>query len=197
MFTGIIREVGVIRAIDATPDGARLSIEAPQAVASLVESGSIAVDGICLTVTGVEGSRFMADVVPETLRRTRLGGLEVGGRVNLELPLRAGDFLDGHLVQGHVDGVGEVASCEEQGSQWWVVVRPGPALAPYLAEKGSVAINGVSLTVAEADVETFSVALIPTTMNLTNLNELQPGSRVNLEVDVLARYVARLREMTV
>jgi riboflavin synthase len=195
MFTGIIRQVGTIRSMDATPDGARLDIAAEGLSRALTRAGSIAVDGICLTATAISDAGFTADVVPETLRRTRLGGLEAGARVNLELPLKAGDFLDGHLVQGHVDGVGEVASVERQGTQSWVTLRPGAALAPYLAEKGSVAINGVSLTIAEATDDTFSVALIPTTLELTNLDELEPGTRVNLEVDVLARYVARLREM--
>ncbi|MEZ5066698.1 MAG: riboflavin synthase [bacterium] len=195
MFTGIIRELGTLREIVASPDGARLTVAAPQAVGSLVPGGSIAVDGTCLTVTALGSGTFSADVVPETLKRTRLEDLRVGAHVNLELPLRAGDFLDGHLVQGHVDGVGEVTAVERQGDQWWVTIRPGADLAPLLAEKGSVAVNGVSLTVAEAERETFSVALIPTTVEVTNLGELEPGSRVNLEVDVLARYVARLREM--
>ena len=196
MFTGIIREVGRVKALERTEAGARVTIEAPEAAQSLVEGGSIAVDGVCLTATSIQGGAFVADVVPETIRRPRFSEVDTNSRVNLEAPLRAGDLLDGHLVQGHVDGVGEVVEVRQEGTQTWVTVAPGEALAPFLAQKGSVAINGVSLTIADAQPTTFSVALIPTTLKWTNLNELNVGSRVNLEVDILARYVARLREMT-
>lgn len=196
MFTGIIREVGRVRAIERSEAGARVTIAAPEAATALAEGGSIAVDGVCLTATSIADGVFGADVVPETIRRTRFAEITSGSRVNLEAPLRAGDLLDGHLVQGHVDGVGEVVEVRKEGTQTWVTVAPGDELAPFLAQKGSVAVNGVSLTIADAQPATFSVALIPTTLKWTNLNELQAGSRVNLEVDILARYVARLREMT-
>ncbi len=194
MFTGIIREVGRVRSVDSTEQGARLVVEAPRSRKSLVPGGSIAVDGVCLTATELGETDFAADVVPETLRRTRLGDLAVGARVNLELPLRAGDFLDGHLVQGHVDGRGTVREVREEGTQRWITITADGGIARFLAYKGSVAMNGVSLTVAEVDGEDFSVALIPTTLAETNLDELHVGVRVNLEVDVLARYVARLEE---
>ncbi len=198
MFTGIIREVGRIRTVQplgaGESGGARILVEAPRAVGALVRGGSIAVDGVCLTAVELDGNAFAADVVPETLRRTRLGSLREGDRVNLELPLKAGDFLDGHVVQGHVDGVGTVRGVRREGNQNWVTVDAGDGLARFIAEKGSVAMNGVSLTVADVDGAEFAVALIPTTLAETNLDELRDGSRVNLEVDVLARYVARLEE---
>jgi riboflavin synthase len=191
MFTGIIRETGRVRAIEPSRGGAALTVEAPRTRPALLVGGSVAVDGVCLTVTALAATTFRADVVPETLRRTRLGALEVGEGVNLELPLKIGDPLDGHLVQGHVDGVGVVREVREEGNGRWVTVGVDAALSPFLAEKGSVAVNGVSLTIAAEGESEFSVALIPTTLELTNLNDLRKGSRVNLEVDVLARYVAR------
>ncbi len=194
MFTGIIREVGIVQRVDRIASGARITIEAPTSRPSLVPGGSIAVDGVCLTVTDLGATSFSADAIPETLDRTRLGGLRSGARVNLELPLRVGDLLDGHLVQGHVDGVGEVVRAVDRDTQREVTVRVDPGLSGYLAEKGSVAINGVSLTVTAVTDDTFSVALIPTTVEETNLGELGGGAPVNLEIDVLARYVARLAE---
>jgi riboflavin synthase len=195
VFTGIIREVGTLRRVDRAGGGARLVVEAPRSRPSLVPGGSIAVDGVCLTVTALEGDAFAADVVPETLDRTRLGDLRPGARVNLELPLKVGDPLDGHLVQGHVDGVGRVVRQDARGTQVEVTVRVPAPLAPYLAGKGSVAVNGVSLTVTTVTADTFSVALIPTTRDETNLTEMTAGSAVNVEVDVLARYVARLASL--
>ena len=192
MFTGIIREVGTIRRIDRSRAGARVSVEAPKSRPGLVPGGSIAVDGVCLTVSDLDDRGFVADAIPETLERTCLGLLGAGTRVNLELPLKVGDPLDGHLVQGHVDGIGRVTRSTGRGTQWELTARVDPALAPYLAEKGSVALQGVSLTVTAVGEDTFSVALIPTTFGETNLSELSPGSPVNVEVDVLARYVARL-----
>jgi riboflavin synthase len=194
MFTGIIREVGVVKALDVDDAGARITVVAPRSRASLAKGGSIAVDGVCLTATELGPDTFAADAVPETLRRTRLGDLGPGARVNLELPLKAGDLLDGHIVQGHVDGLGEVVESRREGTQSWVTIRAARELARFFAYKGSVAVNGVSLTVAEVEGDTFSVALIPTTLTETNLDELRAGIRVNLEVDVLARYVARLEE---
>jgi riboflavin synthase len=168
-----------------------LTVEAPGLGPTLVPGGSVAVDGVCLTVTELGPSTFRADVVPETLRRTRLGSLAAGDRLNLEGPLRIGDPVDGHLVQGHVDGVGIVRGVRGDGNGRWVTVEVDASLAPYLAVKGSVAVNGVSLTIAAAGSRDFSVALIPATLEATNLKDLHEGSQVNLEVDVLARYVAR------
>jgi riboflavin synthase len=195
MFTGIIRETGRIRSIEVQAGGAALVVQAPRTRPSLAVGGSVAVDGVCLTVVALGEDGFRADVVPETLRRTRLGSLGAGDRVNLELPLRLGDPLDGHLVQGHVDGVGVVREVREEGNGRWVTVDVDAGLARFLAEKGSVAVNGVSLTIASSGPSEFSVALIPTTLELTNLNDLHKGSRVNLEVDVLARYVLRSLEV--
>jgi riboflavin synthase len=194
MFTGIVREMGVVRELRPERGLIRLRIEAPKACAVLRTGASIAVDGICLTATEVGQGTFAADVVPETLSRTRLADVQAGARVNLELPVRAGDFLDGHVVQGHVDGTGVVAEVRVEEGQNVVSVRVGDELAPYLAEKGSVAVNGVSLTVTAVTRDTFSFALIPTTLRETNLSELAEGSRVNVEVDILARYAARREE---
>jgi riboflavin synthase len=194
MFTGIIRDTGVVRAIDASASGARLRIEAPRIRERLSRGSSVAVDGVCLTVTDLGNGSFAADAIPETLRRTRLGDYTRGDRVNLELPVRADQPLDGHLVQGHVDGVGTVEAVSSDGSQRSVTVRIDRALGRFVAEKGSVAVNGVSLTVTEVTNDRFAVALIPFTCAETNLGELSPGSRVNVEIDVVARYAARWAE---
>ncbi len=193
MFTGIIREAGRIRALERTAEGALLAVEAPESAAVLGLGGSVAVDGVCLTVTRLVPPVFEVQMVPETLRRTRFGDLTAGDTTNLELPLKIGDSLDGHLVQGHVDGVGVVRSSRQDGIGRWVEIEAPDALRPFLAEKGSVAVNGVSLTIAASGPTGFAVALIPTTLHLTNLKDLREGSRVNLEVDVLARYVLHAR----
>ena len=193
MFTGIIRETGRVREIQALPEGATLALEAPLTCASLRIGSSVAVDGVCLTVTRLAPPAFWLQVVPETLRRTRLGDLGVGDITNLELPLKMGDPLDGHLVQGHVDGVGTVRGVRADGIGTWVEVEAPEGLRPFLAEKGSVSVNGVSLTIAAARPAGFAIALIPTTLEVTNLKDLKEGSRVNLEVDVLARYVLHAR----
>lgn len=194
MFTGIIREAGRIRSLQSGPDGATMSVEAPATCASLSLGSSVAVDGVCLTVTRLAAPVFEVQVVPETLRRTRLGALGPGSITNLELPLKMGDPLDGHLVQGHVDGVGVVREVRPEGIGSWVEIECPPPLRPFFAEKGSVAVNGVSLTIAASRPDGFAIALIPTTLQLTNLKDLEKGTRVNLEVDVLARYVLHARE---
>jgi riboflavin synthase len=180
MFTGIVREVG--RVVEF--DGSRLVVDA----ATKAESGdSIAVEGVCLTV--LDGSRLAFDVVPETLSRTTLGGLRPGDRVNIEPALRVGDPLGGHNVQGHVDGIGRVRSI---GEPVWI---DAPAdILRYCIEKGSITVDGVSLTIAAIDAAGFAVALIPHTLTATTLGELEPGDPVNLEADVLAKYVERLLE---
>jgi riboflavin synthase len=179
VFTGIVREVGRV----ASFDGRRLVVDAANTHAA--EGDSVAVDGVCLTA--VDGSRLAFDVVDETLSRTTLGGLAPGDPVNLEPALRAGEPLGGHIVQGHVDGLGRVRST---GEQVWIDAPPG--LGRYLVEKGSITVDGVSLTVAAVDGGGFAVALVPHTLEVTTLGALEPGDPVNLEVDVLAKYVEKL-----
>lgn len=191
MFTGLIAELGSVEGVEATSGGARLSVRATLA-RDLAEGDSIAVNGVCLTAVAAGEHRFDAEIVNETLARSTLGGLEVGARVNLELPLRASDRLGGHQVQGHVDGLGAVAAVREDGIGRSVEIDAGAELLRYVVEKGSVAVDGVSLTVAEFGDGSFTVALIPETLARTNLGQATPGARVNLEVDVFAKYVERL-----
>jgi riboflavin synthase len=192
MFTGIVREIGTVAEISAGDDGARLRIDTGFA-AELREGDSISVEGACLTAAQVAGDGFAADVMNQTLGLTTLGGLEAGSRVNLEPALRAGEPLGGHLVQGHVDGVGEVRSVAEDGFARRVGVAAPAELARYLVEHGSVTVAGVSLTVAGlGDDGSFEVSLIPETLERTTLGGLGEGDRVNLEMDVLARYVESL-----
>ncbi|GGB94381.1 riboflavin synthase [Cellulomonas carbonis] len=192
MFTGIVEEVGTVVAVDRSQD-ARLTLRGPVVTDGVRDGDSIAVDGVCLTVTSSGGDGvFTADVMPETLRRTTLGGLEPGAPVNLERAVRADGRLDGHLVQGHVDGVGELVS-RTPGARWDdLEIRLPRELARYVAEKGSVTVSGVSLTVTHVGDDTFGVSLIPTTLDATTLGRLRPGDPVNLEVDVVAKYVERL-----
>jgi riboflavin synthase len=184
MFTGLVQATGAVSALD----GGRLRVEADRPL-ELREGDSVAVSGVCLTATEVDGASFAADVVAETLGRSSLGGLGRGDRVNLELPLRASDRLGGHVMQGHVDGMGTVESLGPDGVLR--VVAPADLLR-YVVEKGSIAVDGVSLTVAEVDDESFAVVLIPETLGRTTLSGLEPGDPVNLEVDVLAKYVEKL-----
>ena len=196
MFTGIVEEIGSVREI-AFPGGAGtdavLTIEGPLVTSDAALGDSIAVDGVCLTVSALGGDgTFRADVMPESLRRTTLGDLRPGSRVDLERSVRADARLGGHVVQGHVDGVATLAS-RDPGDRWDDLVFSAPAeLLRYVAEKGSIAVSGVSLTVTHVDDTTFGVSLIPTTLGATVLGALTPGDRVNLEVDVLAKYVERL-----
>jgi len=192
MFTGIITEVGRIENLTPHGGGRRLRIEAPETAAGLALGGSVGVSGCCLSAEEVDGAGFQLYCTPETLDRTTLGRLRRDSRVNLELPLRPTDRLGGHFVQGHVDGVGEVVKVREAGGSWVVSFRaPGPVL-PYLVEKGSVAVEGISLTVAALKGDVFEVAVIPETWKRTNLSEARPGGKVNLEADILAKYVERL-----
>jgi riboflavin synthase len=190
MFTGIVGSTG--RVVEGRPG--RLSIEQPEVARQLAAGGSVAVNGVCLTVTEIDGPTFSADVVPETLRRTNLGGLGSGDEVNLELPLRLQDGLDGHLVQGHVDATAWVSSVHEVDLGREVTFDLPGELLPYVAEKGSIAVDGTSLTVAAVDehAPTFTVALIPHTLERTVARYYAPGRLVNLEVDVVARYLERL-----
>ncbi len=192
MFTGLIEEAGVVAGVAPAPEGARLVISAAAVLEGLRVGDSVAVSGACLTAVDVSAGRFSADCVAETLRRTSLGSLQAGDRVNLERPMRLGDRLDGHIVQGHVDGVGRVRATRREGESTILEIAPPAGLLRYIVEKGSIAVDGVSLTVAERLGDAFTVALIPHTMQITTLG---PGARdraVNLEVDVLAKYVESL-----
>jgi riboflavin synthase len=192
VFTGIVREVGRTHAISGREGGVRLEIEAPETAATTAVGDSISINGCCLTAVSVADGRIAFDAVPETLARTSLGGLAAGSRVNVEPALRAGDPLGGHYVQGHVDGVGVVRSVEDEGEGRRVWIDAAADLLRYAVEKGSITVQGTSLTVAALDDAGFAVALIPHTLEATTLGELEPGRPVNLEVDVLAKYVERL-----
>jgi riboflavin synthase len=192
VFTGLIREVGRVASIVGDGDGARLTIDAPQAAAEAKPGDSISVDGVCLTVVSATGSTLAFDAVRETLDRSALGTLDPGSRVNLEPALRAGEPLGGHYVQGHVDGIGSVRSIEAEGDGQRIWFDAPARLLRYVVEKGSITVQGTSLTVAGVDTAGFAVALIPHTLQHTTLGELVPGRTVNLEVDVLAKYVEKL-----
>jgi len=194
MFTGIVREVGSIAAVTGGEEGIRLEIDAPVTAPLVGIGGSVAINGVCLTVESVEGSRLIFHAVPETLSRTTLGELGRGSVVNLEPALRAGDAMGGHIVQGHVDGIGRVQSIEFEGEGLRVIVEASDETLRYCVEKGSITVEGVSLTIAELHDDAFGLALIPHTIAETTLSRLVPGQRVNLEVDVLAKYVERLLE---
>jgi riboflavin synthase len=191
MFTGLIREVGVVSSIDGD-ETVRLELDAPAIAGASTVGDSVSIDGVCLTVVAVDDGRLAFDAVPETLARTSLGSLAGGSRVNLEPALRAGDALGGHYVQGHVDGVGTVRSVEPEGDGRRIWFDAPPDLLRYIVEKGSIAVQGTSLTVADLDDHGFAVALIPHTLAATTLGSIVPGDRVNLEADVLAKYVERL-----
>ena len=203
MFTGIVEELGEVVAVERLPDAARLTVRGPLVTTEASHGDSIAVNGVCLTVTDSSDKTFTADVMAETLRRTGLGGLSPGSPVNLERPVELGGRLGGHLVQGHADGTGEILS-RTPGEHWDVVrIATPPGLARYIVLKGSITVDGVSLTVsalggpdgtgsAGGPEPWFEVSLIPTTLEMTTLGRLQPGSQVNLEVNVIAKYVESL-----
>jgi riboflavin synthase len=191
VFTGLVQDLGKVTAVDATADGVRLAVSTPLA-SELNEGDSVAVNGVCLTATSIEDGVFSADVMQESLRRSSLAGVDQGARVNLELPLRASDRLGGHIVQGHVDGVATVRDVTEDGFARTVTFDAPPELLRYVVEKGSIAVDGVSLTVSAVDEGSFSVSLIPETLERTTLGGAAYGHRVNIEVDVLAKYVEKL-----
>jgi riboflavin synthase len=191
VFTGLVADLGTVATLEATADGVRLRVRSELA-GELAEGDSVAVNGVCLTATQVADGQFSADVMHETLRRSSLAEVADGTRVNLELPLRAADRLGGHVVQGHVDGVGAVRETREDGFARIVSIDAGPDVLRYIVEKGSIAVDGVSLTVSELGEDFFSVSLIPETLERTTLGAAAPGDPVNLEVDVLAKYVERL-----
>jgi riboflavin synthase len=199
LFTGIVEELGEVVALEPAGDSALLSVRGPLVVSDAVRGASIAVNGVCLTVTDLKDDVFTVDVMKETLDRSSLAVLEPGSRVNLERPVRLSDRLGGHLVQGHVDGVGRIVS-REPAERWELVTVGLPGrLGRYVVEKGSITVDGISLTVAalddvasNPDGGSFAVAVIPHTLAVTTLGARQPGDPVNLEVDVLAKYVERL-----
>jgi riboflavin synthase len=191
VFTGLVQGLGRIGAIERSGDGARVTIETPL-VSELRAGDSVAVNGVCLTAASLQNGSFVADAMNETLWRTSLGALEPGAQVNLELPLRAADRLGGHVVQGHVDAVGAIVDMVDDGFARRIRIEAPPDLLRYVIEKGSIAVDGVSLTVAELDSRSFTVSLIPETLQRTNLGHAGIGDRVNLEVDVLAKYVEKL-----
>jgi riboflavin synthase len=191
MFTGLIADLGSVTALERDDDGATLEI-ATQLAGELAEGDSIAVNGVCLTATDVGSETFHAQAIPETLARSSLEQLGVGSPVNLELPLRAEDRLGGHVVQGHVDGVGSVRAVREDGFSRVLEIEPEPQLARYLVEKGSVALDGVSLTISALNDDAFAVSLIPETLQRTNLGRIREGAQINIEVDILAKHVERL-----
>ncbi|EST20158.1 riboflavin synthase [Streptomyces niveus] len=192
MFTGIVEELGEVAAVENLGDSSRFRLRGPAVTEDAKHGDSIAVNGVCLTVVDLAEGEFTADVMAETLKRSSLGALVPGSRVNLERPMAVGDRLGGHIVQGHVDGTGTVV--EREASENWEIVKISlPAdLTRYVVEKGSITVDGVSLTVVDAGPDYFTISLIPTTLALTTLGIKQPGDPVNLEVDVIAKYVERL-----
>jgi riboflavin synthase len=197
MFTGIVEELGTVAGMDVRPTGARLRVACGTVLEDVREGSSIAVNGVCLTAVGLEPGSFAADLAPETLRRTNLGALRSGSLVNLERPLLATGRLSGHVVQGHVDGTGEFLSLEPLGDDnWWLRVRIPQELDRYVVYKGSLAIDGISLTVAAIEDRVVSVTIIPHTYELTTLRGYKPGDLVNLECDVLAKYVEKMMAET-
>ena len=189
MFTGLVADLGTVTAVDATDAGVRLTVRTGL---ELREGDSVAVNGVCLTATSLPDGGFTADVMHETLRRSSLGALDEGSKVNLELPLRADDRLGGHFVQGHVDGLGTIWDVREEGFSHVVSIGAPPEIMRYVIEKGSIAVDGVSLTVSGLGEDWLQVSLIPETLERTTLGEATTGTPVNLEVDVLAKYIERL-----
>ncbi|HEX5469404.1 MAG TPA: riboflavin synthase [Gaiellaceae bacterium] len=188
MFTGIVRELGRVEAVEERDQSIRLVVRAPETAAASAVGDSIALAGVCLTAVQVADGTMAFDAVPETLRRSTLGALTAGKDVNVEPALRAGEQLGGHIVQGHVDGVGRIRAVGEEG----IEVELPPEVMRYCVEKGSIAIEGVSLTIADLGETTISVALVPHTLEATTLGRVAAGDEVNLEVDVVAKYVERL-----
>ncbi|MEU2131675.1 riboflavin synthase [Streptomyces sp. NPDC018352] len=192
MFTGIVEELGEVTAVEKLADASRFRLRGPVVTEGAKHGDSIAVNGVCLTVVDLGDGEFTADVMAETLNRSSLGALDTGSRVNLERPMAVGGRLGGHIVQGHVDGTGHIV--ERRISENWEIVKVSlPAdLSRYVVEKGSITVDGVSLTVVDAGPDYFTISLIPTTLALTTLGIKEPGDPVNLEVDVIAKYVERL-----
>ena len=195
MFTGIVRERGRVASVDGDGNGIRIRLEAPLTAGEVAIGDSVSLNGCCLTVVETAAGTLAFDAVPETLARSSLDALEAGSELNVESALRAGDPLGGHYVQGHVDAVGTVRSVEPEGDGRRIWFDAPSEVLRYCVDKGSVAVDGVSLTIAGLDENGFAVALIPHTLSATTLGTLEPGARVNLEADVLAKYVERLVEV--
>jgi riboflavin synthase len=191
MFTGLVQDIGTVESVEKGGEGAKLRI-ATGLAPEVAEGDSVAVNGVCLTATAVDAEGFETEAMNQTLEVTALGGLEQGSRVNLELAMKASDRLGGHIVQGHADGVGEVVGIEEDGFARRLRVGLAPELLRYVVAKGSITLNGVSLTVADLDDSLAVVSLIPETLERTNLGEVAPGDELNVECDVVAKYVERL-----
>jgi riboflavin synthase len=193
MFTGIIEELGAVESVQSRSAGARIKVRCSLVMKDMTEGASIAVNGVCLTALDLRPDSFSADLAPETLDRSNLGALRAGSRVNLERPLSPSSRLSGHIVQGHVDGTGEFVSLDSLGDEnWWLRIRVPAHLDPYLVYKGSIAIDGISLTIAALESDVLSVTIIPHTYRNTTLAEYRPGSRLNLECDILAKHVEKL-----
>ena len=192
MFTGLIEEKGTVAGLAENAGGVRLTISASEVLSDLADGASVAVNGVCLTALGITGDGFAADVSPETLARTTIGRLRIGSAVNLERSVTPTTRMGGHIVQGHVDGRGTFRSATPHGEFWTVSIGFPEELSRYLVHKGSVSVEGISLTIAALNENEFEIALIPKTWEMTNLSDLRPGDEVNLEVDVIAKYVERL-----
>jgi len=193
MFTGIIEELGAVESVQTRSAGARLKVRCRTVMSDMTEGASVAVNGVCLTAVDPRPDSFSADLAPETLRRSNLGDLRAGSRVNLERPLSPAGRLSGHIVQGHVDGTGQFLALEALGDEnWWLRVRVPPELDAFLVYKGSIAIDGISLTIAALEGDVLSVTIIPHTYRNTTLGGYGAGARVNLECDVLAKHVEKL-----
>ncbi len=193
MFTGIVEELGTVEAVESRAAGARLKVRCKTVMQDMTEGASIAVNGVCLTAVGLQPAAFFADMAPETLRRSNLGALRAGSRVNLERPMSPSGRLSGHIVQGHVDATGEFVALDALGDDnWWLRIRVPAELDPYLVFKGSIAIDGISLTIAALEGDLLSVTIIPHTYRNTTLGGYRTGDRVNLECDVLAKHVEKL-----
>jgi riboflavin synthase len=192
VFTGIVRERGRVVSLAGGDDGLHIEIEASETAALTAIGDSVDVNGCCLTATAVQDGRFSVTAIPESLARSTLGALSEGDEVNLESPLRAGEPLGGHFVQGHVDGMGRVAAVDDEGESRRVWIEAAPEVLRYCVEKGSITVDGVALTITALRSDAFEVALVPHTLDVTTLGTLAPNDQVNLEVDVLAKYVERL-----
>ncbi|MBU0531809.1 MAG: riboflavin synthase [Candidatus Uhrbacteria bacterium] len=193
MFTGIIKHQGIIDQFESSPEGAKIRIVS-SALVGLIEIGSsVAVNGVCLTAIEIDTDGFTADVMPQTLKLTDLGDYTIGQSVNLETSLRAGDEIGGHFVYGHIDGVGEIASVIDEGDATLVTIQPSEHLMKYFVPQGSIAIDGVSLTLARVNSDTITVSLIAETLRQTNLSDRKVGDKVNLEVDMLAKYLEKIK----
>lgn len=192
MFTGIVEEMGTVKSVNGADQSGAIVIHAPKVLSDAKIGDSIAVNGVCLTVARKQGGEFWADVMPETLRRTNLGDLSAGDKVNLERAMAADGRFGGHIVAGHIDGTGEILSLKKEGNATWVSVAASPEILHYIIPKGSIAIDGISLTVAYVDEEMFKVSLIPHTGEETGLLKKKAGDRVNLENDLVGKYIEKL-----